>query len=155
MHYVVFRHCVRCVHICSYFDPYFLHIQSKCGKIWTSKTPNTEWEDSKFNWLENKDYNVLISTCNLKKTYSRYKNVIIVSASPAIDIPHPTHVMVESASDVYLVCDTSSNKAKFVKWLHSQVIKPLYFCVSFTLHPWADHEPITPGIEVAKYVFRK
>ena len=80
---------------------------------------------------------------------------MIVSASPTIDIPHPIHVMVESACDVYLVCDTSSNKAKFVKWLHSQVIKSLYLCVSFTLQPWVDHEPITPGIEVAKYVFKK
>ena len=92
---------------------------------------------------------------NLKETYLRYKSVMIVNASPAIDIPHPIHVMVESTCDIYLACGTSSNKAKFVKWLHSQVIKPLYFYVSFTLKPWVDHEPITPGIEVAKYIFKK
>ena len=79
---------------------------------------------------------------------------MIVSANPAIDIPHPIHVMVESACDIYLVCDTSSNKAKFVKWLHSQVIKPLYFCIFFTSQPSVDHEPITPGNEVAKYFFK-
>ena len=80
---------------------------------------------------------------------------MIVSASPAIDIPHPIQVMVESACDIYLVCDTSSNRAKFVKWLHSQVTKPLYICVSFTLQPSVDHEPITPGTEVAKNIFKK
>ena len=52
---------------------------------------------------------------NLKKTYLRYKNVMIVSANPAIDIPHPINVTVESACDIYLVCETSSNRAKFVK----------------------------------------
>ena len=52
---------------------------------------------------------------------------MIVSINPAIDIPHPILVTTESASDFCLVCDTSSNKAKLVKWLHSQVIKPLYF----------------------------
>ena len=92
---------------------------------------------------------------NLKKTYLRYKNVMIVSANPAIDIPHPINVTVESACDIYLVCETSSNRAKFVKWLHSQVIKPLYFCVFFTSQPSVDHEPITPEIEVAKLVFKK
>ena len=80
---------------------------------------------------------------------------MIVSANPTIDIPHPIHVMIESACDINLVCDTSSNRAKFVKWLHSQVIKPLYFCAFFTSQPSVDHEPITPGIEVAKYVFKK
>ena len=93
--------------------------------------------------------------CNLKEAYLRYENVMIVSANPAIDIPHPIHVTVERTCDIYLVCDTSSNNAKFVKWLHSQVTKPLYFCVFFTSQPLVDHEPLTPGIEVAKYVFKK
>ena len=79
----------------------------------------------------------------------------IVRVNPAIDIPHPIHVIVESACDIYLVCDTSSNRAKFVKWLHSQVTKPSYLSVSFTLQPLIDHEPITPGIEVAKNIFKK
>ena len=79
---------------------------------------------------------------------------MIVSANPAIDIPHPIHVMVESACDIYLVCDTSSNKAKFVKCLHWQVIKPLYICVFFISQPSVDHDPITPGIEVAEYVLK-
>ena len=92
---------------------------------------------------------------NLKETYLRYINVTIVSANPAIDIPHPIHVTVESACDIYLVCDTSSNRAKFVKWLHSQVTKPLHFCVFVTSQPLVDQEPITPGIEVAKNVFKK
>ena len=79
---------------------------------------------------------------------------MIVSDNPTIDIPHPIQVMTESACDTYLVCDTSSNRAKFVKWLHSQVIKPLYFCVFFTLQPSVDHEPITSGTEVAKCIFK-
>ena len=87
---------------------------------------------------------------NTKYAYLRCKYVMIVSSKPAIDIPHPIHVTTESASDFCLVCDTSSNKAKLVKWLHSQVIKPLYFCFSDNLHPSLDHEPITPGTEVAK-----
>ena len=80
---------------------------------------------------------------------------MIVSANPIIDIPHPIHVTVDSACDIYLVCDTSSNRAKFVKWLHSQVIKPLYFSAFFTSQPSVDHEPITLGTEVAKYIFKK
>ena len=46
---------------------------------------------------------------------------MIVRTNPNIDIPHPIHVTIERASGLALVCDTSSNKAKFVKWSHSQV----------------------------------
>ena len=46
---------------------------------------------------------------------------MIVRTNPNIDIPHPIHVTIERASGLTLAWDTSSNKAKFVKWLHSQV----------------------------------
>ena len=72
---------------------------------------------------------------------------MIVSVNPNNDIPHPIHVMIESAFDCSLFWDTSNNKAKFVKWSHSQVTKPLYACVFDTLQPSFDHEPITPGIK--------
>ena len=46
---------------------------------------------------------------------------MIVRINPNIDIPRPIHVTIERASGLAFVCDTSSNKAKFVKWSHSQV----------------------------------
>ena len=46
---------------------------------------------------------------------------MIVRTNPKIDTPHPIHVTIERASGLALVCDTSNNKAKFVKWSHSQV----------------------------------
>ena len=79
---------------------------------------------------------------------------MIVSVKPAFDIPHPIHVIIESDRDVYLVWDTSINKAKFVKWSHVQVVKPSYSCVFDTVHPSSDHEPVTPGSEVTKYIFK-
>ena len=75
---------------------------------------------------------------------------MIVRTNPNIDIPHPIHVTTERASGLALVWDTSSNKAKFVKWSHSQVRYLSYFWISDTLHPSFDHAPKTPGIEVAK-----
>ena len=74
---------------------------------------------------------------------------MIVRTNPNIDIPHPIHVTIERASGLFLVCDTSSNKAKFVKWSHVQLTKPSYIWISDTLHPSFDHAPETPGIEVA------
>ena len=79
---------------------------------------------------------------------------MIVSANPSIDTPHPIHVMIESVFDCSLFWDTSNNKAKFVKWSHSQVTKPLYACVFDTLQPSFDHEPITPAVETVKYIFK-
>ena len=46
---------------------------------------------------------------------------MIVRTNPNIDIPHPIQVTMESASGLAFFCDTSSNKAKFIKCLHSQV----------------------------------
>ena len=77
-----------------------------------------------------------------------------MSANPAIDIPHPVHVKTESACDICLVWDTSNSKAKFVKWLHVQVVKPSYSCVFSTVQPSSDQEPATPGTEVAKHIFK-
>ena len=76
---------------------------------------------------------------------------MIVRTNPNIDIPHPIHVTIERASGLALDCDTSSNKAKFVKWSHVQLTYSSYFWISDTLHPSFDHAPKTPGIEVAKF----
>ena len=46
---------------------------------------------------------------------------MIVRTNPNIDITHPIHATIERASGLALVCDTSNNKAKLVKWSHSQV----------------------------------
>ena len=89
-----------------------------------------------------------------KQTYLRRKYVIIVSANPAIDIPHPIHVITESPCDICLVWDISNSKAKFVKCVHVQVVKPSYSCDFKTVHPSSDHEPATPGTEVTKYIFK-
>ena len=79
---------------------------------------------------------------------------MIVSVKPAIDIPHPIHVIIDSDREIYLVWDTSINKAKFVKWSHVQVVKPSYSCVFNTLHPSSDHEPATPGTAVTEHIFK-
>ena len=50
---------------------------------------------------------------------------MIVSTSPIIDIEHPIHVTTERAKESYLVCETSISNAKFVKWSHLHVKKPL------------------------------
>ena len=102
-----------------------------------------------------KEYQIhYFNTRKQKQTYFRYKYVTIVSVNPVIDIPHPVHVIAESACDIYLVWDTSNSKAKFVKWSHLQVVKPSYSCVFDTVHPSSDHEPVTPGSEVTKYIFK-
>ena len=75
-----------------------------------------------------------------------------MSVKPTIDIPHPIHVITESSLDICLDWDTSSNKAKFVKWSHVQLVKPSYCCVLDILHPSSDHEPATPGTEVTENI---
>ena len=80
---------------------------------------------------------------------------MIVIANPTIDIIHPIHVTIDKAKESCLVCETSINRAKFVKWLHSQIKNPSCFCASDTLQPSFDQAPRTSGIEVAKYVLEK
>ena len=64
---------------------------------------------------------------NFKQTYLKHEKVMIVRTNPKIDTPHPIYVTIEipsllSLENLFdLVCDISSNKAKFVKWSHSQV----------------------------------
>ena len=73
-----------------------------------------------------------------------------VRSTPKRDKPQPIFVTIERAFVLIAVCDTSSNNAKLVKWLHAQVVWSSSLCSLDRSHPRFDQAPLKPGIEVAE-----
>ena len=86
---------------------------------------------------------------NFKFAYLKYKNVTIVIRRPAIEMPHPIHVMIWSSRGLLCVCETSNRMAKFVMWLHSHTTSCAVVALATSRQPLLLHLPYTPSILVA------
>ena len=78
------------------------------------------------------------------------EKVMTVRNNPTKEIAQPIHVTTCNSKGFFASCETSSSRAKLVRWSHSQVMYPSFFVLSLTLHPADDQPPVTTGIPVAR-----
>ena len=96
--------------------------------------------------------NLLLKFCTIiykLHTHLKMENVMTVRNNPTKEITQPIHVTICNSKGLFASCETSSSRAKLVRWSHSQVMYPSFLVVSLTLHPADDQPTVTPGIPVA------
>ena len=100
-------------------------------KIGQKSTRLVQWNGHPINKLE--------PVQKTEKTYAMNKWKKMVSSKPVIEIPHPIFVITSKPFELgecWAVCWTSKRIAKFVRWLHWQI---MWSCVWLTvMQPWSD-----------------